>query len=125
MKILSLLFAASLMVIIIFANQGLLPAWLVALKDFPGGDKVGHFVLMGSMALLLNIAWRQRRITLFGQQWLLGSTLLVIVVTLEELSQIWLPMRSFDWLDLLADYLGIYFLGRFGLMINLRSQCFK
>ena len=39
------------------------------------------------------------------------TNLLRLVVTVEEFSQIWLPLRSFDWGDLLADYLGIAVLG--------------
>ena len=111
MKSLSLLFAAGLLLIVLLANTGSLPAWMVALKSFPGGDKAGHFILMGSMALLLNITLRQRRIEFVGRSFLLGSTVVVLAVTVEEFSQIWLPQRSFDWADLLADYLGIAVLG--------------
>jgi len=111
MKKLCFSFAVLLLIIIWLANTGNLPAWMVALKAFPGGDKVGHFMLMGCMALLLNISLRQRRMTLAGRSLLLGSILMALLVTLEEFSQIWLPLRSFDWGDLLADYLGIAVLG--------------
>ena len=111
MKNVSLAFAASLLLIVLLANTGSLPAWMVALKSFPGGDKAGHFILMGSMALLLNITLRQRRFRLAGCSFLLGSMIVAVVVTAEEFSQIWLPQRSFDLGDLLADYLGIVVLG--------------
>lgn len=111
MKIISILFASFLVVTVLLANQGALPDWLEAFKALPGGDKTCHFLLMGSMALLLNITLHQRRIKFAGLSFLLGSTIVLLVVTIEEFSQIWLPLRSFDWGDLLADYLGIAVLG--------------
>ena len=111
MKIISLLFACFLVITVLLANQGALPAWLEFLKSFYGGDKVGHFILMGSMAFLLNITLRQRRVNFAGMSVLLGSLIVMLVVTVEEFSQLWLPLRTFDWGDLLADYLGIAVLG--------------
>jgi hypothetical protein len=111
LKLISFCFALFLCSTVWLANAGALPAWMIALKSFPGGDKLGHFMLMGSMALLLNCCLQQRRIRLASRSFLLGSIIMIVVVTGEEFSQIWLPQRSFDWGDLLADYLGIGLLG--------------
>lgn len=111
MKIISILFATFLLSVVFMANQGTLPDWLVALKSLPGGDKTAHFLLMGSMALLLNITLQHRRVSLWGQPLLLGSLIVLVIVSVEEISQIWLPRRSFDFADLTADYLGILIIG--------------
>ena len=42
--------------IIVLADQGRLPGIIAALYDFPNGDKVGHFFLMGGLSLLVNLA---------------------------------------------------------------------
>ena len=36
-----------------------------------------------------------------------GTTVVVTVVTLEEVAQLWIHTRRFELIDLLADYLGI------------------
>jgi glycopeptide antibiotics resistance protein len=69
----------------------------------PGADKLGHFVLIGAMAFLLNIALRARQ----AGPVLLGSLLVFAIFTAEEFSQLFIPHRHFDWGDLAANVLGI------------------
>jgi hypothetical protein len=76
--------------------------------EFPHGDKIGHFVLYGLLSLLLTLAVIQllprqpsKRLAL------LTSLGLIAVISVEELSQIWLPARKPDWFDLAASYAGI------------------
>ena len=89
--------------------------WLTPVYRFitayPGSDKVGHFVLIGGMAFLLNLSLDLRAVRLVGWGWLLGGVLVGVVCTLEEISQIWIPGRTFDLLDLAGDYAGIVFFG--------------
>ena len=77
----------------------------------PGSDKVGHFVLIGGMAFLLNLSLDLREVRWLGRGWLLGGVLVGAVCTLEEISQIWMSSRTFDLLDLAGDYAGIVFFG--------------
>ena len=98
-------------VIIYFADRGLLKPVYAFIGVHPGSDKVGHFVLIGALAGLLNLALGLREVRWLGRGWLLGSVLIVIFCTLEEISQLWLPARSFDLLDLAGDYAGILFFG--------------
>ena len=82
--------------IIYLADRGLLrPIYKFTGVD-PGSDKIGHFVLLGALAGLLNLALGLRTVRWLG---------------LEEISQHWLPARSFDLLDLVGDYAGIFFFG--------------
>ena len=89
--------------------------WLTPVYRFitayPGSDKAGHFVLIGGMAFLLNLSLDLRTVRLLGWGWLLGGVLVGVVCTLEEISQIWIPSRTFDLLDLAGDYAGIVFFG--------------
>ena len=74
-------------------------------SSVPGGDKVGHFLLFGTLGFLVN-AWLGRS----GCSVLthVKVTLLVsLVVLVEELSQIYLPHRNFDVFDIVADLAGI------------------
>ena len=83
-----------------------------AFYNVPGGDKLGHFLLIGTLAFLVNASLGARRIRLGPLQPLLGSLLVTLVVTAEEFSQIFLAHRSFDLMDLTADFVGILILGR-------------
>jgi polysaccharide biosynthesis protein VpsQ len=79
---------------------------------YPGGDKLGHFLVMGLLSLLTNWALGTRRMTLLGQSWLVGSLLVAGIVSLEELSQYWFEVRTCSWLDWFADLLGIWLGGK-------------
>lgn len=97
--------------IIYLADRGLLRLIYRFIGAYPGSDKIGHFILIGASAGLLNLALGRRTVRFFGRGWLLGSVSLVIFCTLEEISQHGLPARSFDLLDLAGDYAGIFCFG--------------
>ena len=106
--------------IICLANHGLLTPVYTFIGVHPGSDKLGHFVLIGASAGLLNLALGLREVRWCGRGWLLGSVLIVIFCTLEEISQHWLPARSFDLLDLAGDYAGILFFGWLAKLVSRR-----
>ncbi|MEO1586527.1 MAG: VanZ family protein, partial [Bacteroidota bacterium] len=54
---------------------------------------------------------------------LLGTTLVLIVVTLEELSQGFVPTRNLSFQDWVADFLGIVLAGRLAQILY--PQLFK
>ena len=107
---LTIAFAILLILIIIGANTGFEP--FKAFYSVPAGDKVGHFLLIGTLSFLVNASLKARRVTMGPVQLLLGSLLVALVVTAEEFSQLFLVHRSFDLLDLAADYLGILLFGQ-------------
>ena len=100
------LYGAVLVGIIVGANTGYLPVsrWL---RYIPWGDKLGHFLLMGGLAFLLNLSLGLRRWRPYQLDLLLGSLVVALAATAEEISQYWLTNRRFDPWDLAADLAGI------------------
>lgn len=110
-KTLTVVFVVFLICVVIVANLGLGPVAFRFLRTIPGGDKTGHFVLMGLLSLLVNLSMGAKRVPVAGLPLLKGSLIVIVVVTLEELSQLLLRYRSFDLSDLAMDYLGIVAFG--------------
>ncbi|MBS1794357.1 MAG: VanZ family protein [Acidobacteria bacterium] len=80
--------------------------------NIPYGDKLGHFCLMGGFAFFANLVLDARTFRLWKiDNLLLGSAIVVVLVTLEEISQIFVSGRTFDPGDLFFDYLGIFLFG--------------
>ena len=92
------------------------------IRSVPGGDKSGHFLLMGLLSFLLNTSLRCREVDVRSKHVLLGSVIVSIAVTLEEVSQIFVQYRSFDLGDLLFDYLGIWVFGKVALYVRARQR---
>ena len=106
-KIIAILFAMFVIAVIVQADRGALPPALARYRVLPGADVLGHFVLIGILALLVNLAIGARTVTIIGRQCLVGSVVVGLLVFLEEFSQLYIPVRSFSLLDLTADGLGI------------------
>ena len=96
------------MTVIYAADRHLARGFFGWVQSFPMGDKAGHFVLMGTLAFLLNRALGCRMMRP-GMQ--LGGVIVGVFVVAEEFSQLWFPWRTFDYGDLVADFLGIAFAG--------------
>lgn len=97
-------FFAFIVTVIYAADRHLARGFFNWVQTIPLGDKAGHFVLMGTLAFLLNRALAGRTISPGVQ---LGGVIVAVFVVAEEFSQRWLPWRTFDYGDLLADFLGI------------------
>ncbi len=76
-------------------------------KELPGGDKTGHVVLSCVLAFAAIGGVCGRSVRARGRHfgWCLATV--AALVTLEELSQVPLPARSFSLADLAASYLGV------------------
>ena len=81
------------------------------IQYLPYGDKVGHFVLMGFLSLMVNLALRARNFQIWKFKYLLGSLIVTAVVLVEEISQIFIRGRTFDLGDLLFGFVGIVIFG--------------
>lgn len=73
-----------LVAIVIGAGNGALPRFVQSLYAFPGGDKVGHFLLMGALSWLINLSLGARPARILSRNFLLGGAVVFIVVTFEE-----------------------------------------
>ena len=56
MKWLAILFSLFIVLIIVLADVGVLSRTLRFLHAIPYGDKAGHFILYGTLVLLINLA---------------------------------------------------------------------
>lgn len=85
------------------------------LLRFSGGipyfDKIAHFLLMGGFSFLVNLVLKARFASIGKIRYLMGSMIVFLIVTVEELSQIFVSGRTVDIGDLAADYLGIVIFG--------------
>ncbi len=110
-KYITVVFCVVLMGIVLIANLGYAGSVFSFLRNIPGGDKTGHFFLMGMFSFLVNLGLLCKRIRFGNIKILKGSLIVAFIVTVEEFSQIWLQYRGFDLGDLFCDYLGILCFG--------------
>ena len=78
---------------------------------FPHSDKMAHFLLSGTLALLMNLVLRGRTVRIGPLRLLIATVVLVPIVTLEELTQYVLKYRDCCPYDLFANLLGILSFG--------------
>jgi len=119
-RLLTAAYALSLAFIVWCASAGWFRPTFTWVQAY-ASDKWLHFVLVGTMALLLNLSLN---LTAVSQRfhWLLwGTGIMLSLATLEELSQNWLSTRTFDLGDLACNYLGILIIGQLPLLI-VRSE---
>ncbi|MBN9691625.1 MAG: VanZ family protein [Verrucomicrobia bacterium] len=92
--------------IILIANRGEGDRWWAFLKSIPAGDKLGHVGLVGLLSLLTNLTFPGTHPRL--PRWLTRTTfILLVLLTLEELAQAFLPHRTCDFGDWVADLIGL------------------
>ncbi len=106
-KIAAAIFAILLVMIIAIANRGDGGQWWSFINSIPYGDKLGHVGLMGTLGLLCNLAFTPRYLCRFSIPITHITALLLLLVTLEELSQAFISTRNYDPLDLLANTAGL------------------
>jgi len=110
-KVLTVIYIFILAGIIFLADLRGTQYLLDFVRNIPFGDKIGHFFLMGILSLLVNLTFSVRNIAVWKLNYLLGSLIVLVIVTLEEFSQKFIRGRSFDLFDLAVDYLGIFIFG--------------
>ena len=107
MKWITVLFTLFILQVILWANTGTMPGALEMIYDFPNGDKVGHFILFGTLSFLVN----KTTISMFKRSpkgiILSVSLILMLLVGFEEWTQQFLPNRTYSWIDLAFSYAGI------------------
>ncbi len=93
--------------IIYLANTGQRSVFFDLVRAIPYGDKLGHFVLFGTLTALAVMATGFKKVSVGKAQLFLAVPIVSAVVLLEELSQGFFATRTFDLMDLLFDGLGI------------------
>ncbi|MEO9477793.1 MAG: VanZ family protein [Cyclobacteriaceae bacterium] len=81
---------------------------LSTIPKIPYGDKLAHFGIFGILAFLFNRALAYKQIIKGTFHWQFGALIVLAFAIIEEFSQVFLSTRSFDFFDILADYLGIW-----------------
>ena len=77
------------------------------LGHIPYGDKMGHIILYGVMAWLLNFGLKFKSYKILGFNMQLGALIVFGFAVIEELTQYYIPSRSFDLYDVLGDFIGV------------------
>jgi VanZ family protein len=101
-------FVGFLILVIATADAGRGARYWGFLDRIPLGDKLCHFAFMATLSFLANLATGCRAVRVGRLGPILVATAVVTVFVVgEEISQIWIPARTFDLLDLTADLIGI------------------
>ena len=117
MKWPAFIFSFFIIGIIVLADLGMLDI-VGFVNKIPYGDKAGHFILYGILALLIDLAlvrsvpFPRRRLLVFRV-----ALILILIIGLEEYSQQFFPNRTFDLVDLTFSYLGVIFFSWMALRI--------
>ena len=93
--------------VIYLANTAQPSLFFDLVASIPYGDKIGHFCLFGLLSLAANFAFKLKKIALGSFNVYLGSAVVCLFVVMEELSQYFIPNRTLDIIDLVADFFGI------------------
>jgi VanZ family protein len=103
----ALVFGLLVLVTIIAADLGFLD-FVHRIHDIPIADKAVHFGLYGMLNFLAILATHEWRPAWGLRGVAVGCTMtLVVVAGLEELSQIYIPARTFSIWDLAAGIAGV------------------
>ena len=108
---LALIYFLAIVGFLLLVDFGFLPNIGNPENSLPFVDKVGHFLMCGILALLVNAALiRQNRWSLL-RALTIGTLIVLIGSTLEEYSNLLTIHRRWSWGDLAANYLGVLCLG--------------
>ncbi len=100
-------FIAFLILVIIIADRGEGAKWWTFIDHIPYGDKVGHLGLIGTLSLLCNLAFHPRQPRWLPRWITLVTLMLLVILSGEEIAQAFIPTRTCDLFDWLADLAGL------------------
>jgi VanZ family protein len=94
--------------IVIIANRGEGDQWWGFVGRIPYGDKLGHLGLTGTLSFLCNLALPSRELKIRRLRYITWPTLVLgFLISVEEFSQAFIPTRTCDAVDWLADLTGL------------------
>jgi polysaccharide biosynthesis protein VpsQ len=92
------------------------------IKQFPYYDTVLHFLLLGLAAFFGHLALNKRKIQVLNIALPLAPILVLLLCIVDEIIQKFVPYRSADIVDLIADFCGIVVFTWLAEKINLRKS---
>ena len=105
--LLAICFSAFILWIIYLANTGGNSIFFDLVRSIPNGDKFGHAGLFGFLTLIIIIASKYRSFKLGKLNIYYGVMVVVPLIIGEELSQAFIASRTFDFVDIVADFIGV------------------
>lgn len=103
--------AVGFVLLVAAADLGWARSALGFVHVIPGGDKLAHFLIVGSLAFSAHLALAGATLSLAGLRLHWADVLVAVPVALEEASQFLLASRDCDPLDLASDFAGILVFG--------------
>jgi polysaccharide biosynthesis protein VpsQ len=77
------------------------------LSQFPYYDTILHFLLLGIAAFLSHLAFNKLKIQIFNISLPLAPIVVMFFCVIDEIIQHFVPYRSSDIVDLIADFCGV------------------
>ena len=114
----SIVFFGFILWVIYLANTGRDSIFFELVRSIPYGDKLGHFCLFGILTLGVNFALKLKTLIFRSYKLYFGSILVLCFAATEELSQYFIPNRTLDSIDFIADISGIAFFSLLTKLIN-------
>jgi VanZ family protein len=106
-RIAALVFGLIIIAAVVIANLGYGESFWPIITHTPNADKVGHIGIFGIMGFLSNLALPNFRIRHLPRLVTAITFFLFVLVSLEEISQAFIPSRVCDVFDWLADVAGL------------------
>ena len=100
-------FGLFVIAVVISANLGYGKSFWPFIYNTRHADKLGHIGLFGTLGFLCNLAFPNFRIRHLPRYITAITFVLLILVSLEEISQALIPNRHCDLFDWLADLTGL------------------
>jgi len=105
--VVAVIFFVFILWVIYLANTDGNSVFFDIVRSIPYGDKLGHMCLFGFLTLLTVIGTRFRSFTHGSFKLYYGALVVGLFAVGEELTQAFIPSRTFDFVDLAADFVGI------------------
>jgi polysaccharide biosynthesis protein VpsQ len=102
------IYAATIVAIIVIIDTVRRLGLLGRIYDIRYADKAAHFLLYGMLSLLLNLSvFEARPLSNPVPRAVVCTSILAVLIGLEEVSQIWLPLRRASLTDFACSLLGV------------------
>lgn len=106
-RLAALAFGLFIIAIVVIANRGEGVSWWSFIHRIPYADKISHIGLFGTLSFLCNLALPSFRLRFLPRCITPITLILLILISLEEISQAFIPTRHCDLFDWLADLAGL------------------